>query len=370
MQELQSVLANYVSTRASLEGKAIKSNTPDQDSLLLALPQFFRSILQQHGRAHEFKIEGSFGAGVIAGVPWVGIFNLAVTKSAQNGYYIVLLFAEDMSCCYLSLNQGVTAFEKTYSRKVARQKMRESAERALQYFKPDPRAMLGAIDLKATGHLAQGYERGAIESYRYDAASLPAVSVITHNFVSLLQHYDALVAVAGLSLQSLVPVSEAQYQQAVLEKATPELMGKSPVYEEPEGGIRAPTKVTNGSPGYQRNPTVAAYALKQAGFTCEIDKSHKTFISSAKGLAYVEAHHLVPMSQQSQYAWSLDISANIVALCPLCHRLLHHARPADKKPKLLKLFGERKRRLIEKGITLDERTLLGYYNKDLLEGEA
>src|SRR5579872_3578620 len=98
MQELSDVLRNYSATKLALEGRARKVDTVDQKSLLVLLPEFFKAILHQHNRAAEFKVEGSIGDGNIARVPWVGIFNLAVTKSAQEGYYIVLLFAEDMSC--------------------------------------------------------------------------------------------------------------------------------------------------------------------------------------------------------------------------------------------------------------------------------
>ncbi|MDA8259067.1 MAG: HNH endonuclease [Betaproteobacteria bacterium] len=164
------------------------------------------------------------------------------------------------------------------------------------------------------------------------------------------------------------PITEAQYQQAVLKKATSKKKAK---HQEPAGGAPVPKQTSKGvSSGYQRNPAVAADALAQARFNCEIDPNHKTFVSSAKKLPYVEAHHLVPISKQASFSFSLDVTANVVALCPTCHRLLHHGRGADKKEYLRKLFGKRKKRLSEREIQMDEKTLLSYYRGDLLEEDV
>jgi 5-methylcytosine-specific restriction enzyme A len=128
MKSLETVFENYAATNKELKGRAKFDGKPDQVSLQHELPGFFEAVLAQVKRLDEFKTEGSFGAGNIARVPWVAVFNKKVTETAQDGYYIVLLFSQDMSRCYLSLNQGVTTFEKQYSAKLARQKIRETAE--------------------------------------------------------------------------------------------------------------------------------------------------------------------------------------------------------------------------------------------------
>jgi len=64
--------------------------------------------------------------------------------------------------------------------------------------------------------------------------------------------------------------------------------------------------------------------LQISHFTCEVDSNHRSFISKKTRENYCEGHHLVPMGKQSSYNYSLDIHANIVSLCPNCHRILHH----------------------------------------------
>src|SRR5215475_13056644 len=54
-------------------------------------------------------IEGSPGQGNWAAVPWISVFDPAVTTSATRGYYVVYLFHANEPLVHLSLNQGTTA---------------------------------------------------------------------------------------------------------------------------------------------------------------------------------------------------------------------------------------------------------------------
>lgn len=74
---------------------------------------------------------------------------------------------------------------------------------------------------------------------------------------------------------------------------------------------------------YKRNPTIAVASLTRADFTCEIDRSHKTFIAEKSKSPYVEAHHFVPMKFQSDFEFPLDNVDNVISLCPTCHRGIH-----------------------------------------------
>jgi hypothetical protein len=54
----------------------------------------------------NLKISGRVGIGTAADVPWVGLFLSSSEGSAQQGFYLVYLFAKDGSSIALSLNQG------------------------------------------------------------------------------------------------------------------------------------------------------------------------------------------------------------------------------------------------------------------------
>ena len=51
-----------------------------------------------------------------------------------------------------------------------------------------------------------------------------------------------------------------------------------------------------------------------------------TFLTAA-GIPYIEFHHLIPFSENN----GPDHYLNLLALCPTCHRKLHHMNPDDKQ---------------------------------------
>lgn len=73
----------------------------------------------------------------------------------------------------------------------------------------------------------------------------------------------------------------------------------------------------------------------------------------------MEAHHLIPMSAQENFNNSLDVDANIVSLCPACHRKLHHGKEIEFE--LKKLFESRLELLKQSGIEITLDDLKKYY---------
>ncbi|WHY84689.1 hypothetical protein QNH39_18820 [Neobacillus novalis] len=112
---------------------------------------------------------------------------------------------------------------------------------------------------------------------------------------------------------------------------------------------------------WSRNPKTASEAVADADYLCEFDNQHKHFISKFNGKNYVEAHHLIPMQYQEQFENSLDIHANIVSICLVCHKKIHFGLFEDKKEILAKLFNSRRERLIKAGIKISLAELYSFY---------
>ncbi|MCK9482314.1 MAG: HNH endonuclease, partial [Bacteroidia bacterium] len=74
------------------------------------------------------------------------------------------------------------------------------------------------------------------------------------------------------------------------------------------------------------------------------------FTSKSSGNSFVEAHHLIPMSEQTNYEKSLDVEANIVALCPNCHRKVHLATDEEAQEINNFLLNARHDRLVQVGL--------------------
>ncbi|MDY0236316.1 MAG: EVE domain-containing protein [Gudongella sp.] len=112
---------------------------------------------------------------------------------------------------------------------------------------------------------------------------------------------------------------------------------------------------------FPRSIKVAKRAIVDANYLCELDSNHKDFLSKTSCQNYVEAHHLIPMEFQNEFDYSIDVEANIISLCAVCHKLLHHANLNDKKDKITKLYYIREKRLRECGLKIELDKLINYY---------
>lgn len=357
MKELRDVLDNYLDLKASTRSSA-KPTRVEQIAIKHTLPQIFQSILQKQSPKNLYLIKGSYGEGNLANIPWVSIFNTGITSSARRGYYIVLLFSQDMKSCYLSLNQGVTDYVESYGQANALQRMQKVAKQALNYFTPYNGTLTGKINLNTDGDLGRGYEKGNIEAFYYDKANLPTQEQFEQHVDILLAHYNQLFDKVGKNIQDIIANSEEDYQLLSLQKAALFATQTKNVAKEPK-------QTTYTIKTSVRDPNVAAQALHEAAFKCQIDPEHKTFITKATQKPYVEAHHLIPLGQQKQFIYSLDIVANIIILCPTCHRLLHHGTWQEKSPHLKRFLQQRQNSLAENHISVTLELLKEYYKHDI-----
>lgn len=113
---------------------------------------------------------------------------------------------------------------------------------------------------------------------------------------------------------------------------------------------------------WKRDRKVVDNILKAMGYTCEEDITHCHFNSKATGMNYVEGHHLIPMKYQDQFEYSLDVEANVVSLCVVCHRKLHLANIDEKVDIIRKLYEARKVKLEESGIYITLDKLIKLYH--------
>ncbi|WP_223593649.1 hypothetical protein [Neobacillus bataviensis] len=120
-------------------------------------------------------------------------------------------------------------------------------------------------------------------------------------------------------------------------------------------------RTVNNKKVWIRNPKFASEAVQFSNFLCEFNNDHKYFISKYNQKNYVEAHHLIPMKYQDKFNCSLDIHANIVSICLVCHKKIHFGLFQEKKEIISKLFNSRKERLLNSGITIGIEELYSYY---------
>ncbi|MCL9637515.1 HNH endonuclease [Bacillus zanthoxyli] len=112
---------------------------------------------------------------------------------------------------------------------------------------------------------------------------------------------------------------------------------------------------------WKRNHIISKKAIILADYQCEYENSHMFFKSFKTGENYVEGHHLIPMEFQEQFQKSLDVEANIVSLCPLCHKKVHHATMEERKKIIETLYFKRRDRLRQCKISVSLQDLFTFY---------
>lgn len=120
-----------------------------------------------------------------------------------------------------------------------------------------------------------------------------------------------------------------------------------------------PSQFQSVTKAWNRNPKVAADALREAGYLCELYPQLPTFLSRTTGKPFVEAHHLIPMKLQANFDVSLDIKENVCSLSPFAHRKLHLAGFDDIAKDVMSLIERRPGLLEYAGTSADE--VLGFY---------
>lgn len=116
--------------------------------------------------------------------------------------------------------------------------------------------------------------------------------------------------------------------------------------------VEVPKLVASTATSRKRSSIIKIQAIESAGYQCEFNGLHTTFIAKSSGHPYMEGHHAIPMKYQEKFGHSLDVYANIVCLCPICHRLLHYGVDEQKQMVANKIYYDRADRLATSGLRI------------------
>ena len=96
----------------------------------------------------------------------------------------------------------------------------------------------------------------------------------------------------------------------------------------PKGNL-APRQTDVQGSQFVRDPYIIAWVLKSSKGRCEACRNDAPF-STEIGRPFLEVHHVKPLGEGGT-----DRVSNAVALCPNCHRAMHHAVDAKERRALL-----------------------------------
>ena len=101
----------------------------------------------------------------------------------------------------------------------------------------------------------------------------------------------------------------------------------------------------------KRSNILRNQTLTFADWRCEVNPDHESFVAESNRKPFMEGHHLIPLKLQSQFESRLDVYANLVCLCPLCHRKIHYGVALEREEMFYQLYELRSKRLSNSGIS-------------------
>lgn len=324
--------------------------------------------------SEKFKIKGSGGNGQPAEIPWISIFNRSITDTATKGLYLVFLIKADFSGLYLSLNQGFTYFKEKYGTKDGKIKIRKAASKIRKNLNTLPLNSMFDINLQCINPLGKGYESGNIAAKYYSMENMPSESELIDDIREYILCYEELKSMIGLRTVDqfyeylLIKDDGYEISEEDGKESLNESLGKYIVNKKEKAsfkGLKKEKKVTvldnEGKEVYLRDSKIASNAIEIADYKCEIDENHKSFTRKTNMKNYTESHHLIPMSFQDDFKYSLDIEENIVSVCSTCHNCLHYGIDEERIELLQMLYEQRKEHLNKVGLSISFEELKRYY---------
>lgn len=253
-------------------------------------------------------IVGRAGIGNWATVPWISVFDRAITESATKGYYPVYLFHSREQIVHLSLNQGTTAVRREFN-KSAREIMRQRADMMRARIADVPTNFSSTkIELGSTKELPRDYEAAHVLGTTYHLRTLPSEETLRSDLQTMVRLYRTLTFRGGLDASLDEEVTTTQTSDAIDEIRRYRLHRR-----------------------IERNRGASERAKEYHGTRCQVCDIDFGEQYGVLGKGFIEAHHLHPLSSlQEGEAVSYSLAEDFAVLCSNCHRMIHRwPDPAD-----------------------------------------
>ncbi len=262
-------------------------------------------------------VKGSPGQGNRAAVPWISVFDPAITTTATRGYYVVYLFHASEPVVHLSLNQGTTTVREEFgarTREILKDRADLMRKRIADFAETLP---VKAIDLGSMDRLPGDYVAGHALGTSYTLDALPDEATLRVDLQTVVRAYPALTYRGGTDAD--VETQSEVADEFGLPKSTTVIETRKYAYHR---------KV-------ERSRTATKKAKEFHGTRCQACELSFLERYGDIGEGFIEAHHLKPISSLEEgVAVAYDIAADFAVLCSNCHRMIH--RCSD--PSNLKLF--------------------------------
>jgi MoxR-like ATPase len=141
----------------------------------------------------RYKVKVSVGAGNWANVPWVCALDTELTTTNQNGYYLSMLFSNDLKTLYIGLGLGITRYKNQWGMQVLDEHVKILREELHSAVFHSDMIWDGSLEFGVGGTLPEAYKRGTIFSRPFNVDELSTNGEIA-DYIKVIckAHDDAL----------------------------------------------------------------------------------------------------------------------------------------------------------------------------------
>lgn len=319
IENLKFILDNYQDLK--------KEQKTDNHILFQKLCVEAADELMEYINDERYIVKGSVGVGVWSSVPWLAIFDRFVTTSAQNGYYPVFLFKEDMSGFYLSLGIGVTSVQIEYKEsKKIREALKNQNRILLNKIKSMPSGFETSTALNfrlqsgnTKNKLASNYEEGCVIAKYYSVNNLPTDNALFKDLTNLLDTYQQVI-------YDSITASTKETADELLEEF-PSFVAETDLRK-----MRHHMRIE------RDDRKLIKEVKKRKGYVCECCGFDFEKVYGSIGKNYIEAHHKQPIHQLKGKVIKLDAEKDFIVLCSNCHKMIHRLDDPSDLVKLKNLL--------------------------------
>ena len=274
--------------------------------------RILESLLPEH--LDDYKVEGSAGRGQWADIPWVAIYNSSVTDRASQGYYLVYLIPNSTNKIILGLAQSFQEAEKEFG-KHSNQNLDKQAEIMRMKIPEFQEFFSSSIpEIEISGRL--NYRNGHVYHIEYDSTNLPSEEVLVNDLHKRLDAYETLFFRGGRDSDNF-SISEQKGEEITIEETFKRKVHY--LIERP-------------------NSSQIKKIKKKLGYVCQGCEFDFEKVYGELGKEYIEAHHLIPISELKKGESRKITDKDFSVLCANCHRMIHRLDDSSDLGKLKKLI--------------------------------
>ncbi len=289
---------------------------PLANSITKEGPMIIKSLLPK--KLQDYQVKASAGQGSWANVPWIAIYNTAITDKISSGYFIVYLIPHSSNSIILGLTQSFEEAKKEFGAKNYEQNLDKQAEimrmkisNFSSYFKSS------SPEFKIN---KQSYSRpGHVYHIKYDTKKLPSEEILIDDFNKMLKAYETLFFKGGRDSDSFLIIDEKNKSLSIEETY------KKKVHFSIERPNRNEIKKIK----------------DKLGYVCQACNFDFQKVYGEIGCEYIEAHHLKPISELKVGESRNTSEKDFAVLCANCHRMIHKLEDCSNIYQLKELISKK-----------------------------